>query len=304
MFISLARIIKFSLQDIGRNIWLSLVTIVILVLTLFSVNMLLAVRAISSTAVSTIKQKIDMSIYLKPDAPAERISFLQAKIAEIPYVGEVRFVSKEEALANFTKNYQRDAKISEALRELGGVNPLSPSLVVKPKNLNDFNALIQSLQQTKDPIIEAGDFDNHKEIIDKIDAITKKVSDAGLIVSLLFVVVTLLVIYNTARVAIYTHRNEIAIMRLVGASNWFIRGPFLLSSLIYTLIGMVLLVSIFYVFLNLLQPYLETFFASYNFNIINYFSSNFVLIFGAEFVVAALVNLLAAWWAVGRYTKV
>ena len=82
MFISLARIIKFSLQDIGRNIWLSLVTIVILVLTLFSVNMLLAVRAISSTAVSTIKQKIDMSIYLKPDAPAERISFLQAKIAE------------------------------------------------------------------------------------------------------------------------------------------------------------------------------------------------------------------------------
>jgi cell division transport system permease protein len=304
MFISLARIIKFSLQDIGRNIWLSLVTIVILVLTLFSVNMLLAVRAISSTAVSTIKQKIDMSIYLKPDAPAEWISFLQAKIAEIPYVGEVRFVSKEEALANFTKNYQRDAKISEALRELGGVNPLSPSLVVKPKNLNDFNALIQSLQQTKDPIIEAGDFDNHKEIIDKIDAITKKVSDAGLIVSLLFVVVTLLVIYNTARVAIYTHRNEIAIMRLVGASNWFIRGPFLLSSLIYTLIGMVLLVSIFYVFLNLLQPYLETFFASYNFNIINYFSSNFVLIFGAEFVVAALVNLLAAWWAVGRYTKV
>jgi cell division protein FtsX len=75
MWISFARIIKFSLQDIGRNIWLSLVTIVILVLTLFSVNLLLAVRAISSTAVSTIKEKIDMSIYLKPNAPQDRYSY-------------------------------------------------------------------------------------------------------------------------------------------------------------------------------------------------------------------------------------
>jgi cell division transport system permease protein len=170
--------------------------------------------------------------------------------------------------------------------------------------VTDFNSLIPSLQQIKDPIIEASDFNNHKEIIEKIDAVTKKVSDAGLVVSLIFVIVTLLVIYNTARVAIYTHRNEINIMRLVGASSWFIRGPFLVSSLIYTLIGMIVLVSGFYIFLNLLQPYLETFFASYNFNIINYFTSNFGLIFGAEFVVAALVNLLAAWWAVGRYTKV
>lgn len=298
------RIIKFSLQDIARNVWLSLVTIVILVLTLFSVNLLLAVRAISSTAVATVKQKIDMSIYLKPDASAERINFLQTKIAEIPNVGSVRFVSKEEALKQFTQNYQKDAKISEALRELGGVNPLSPSLVIKPKTVTDFNSLIPSLQQIKDPIIEASDFNNHKEIIEKIDAVTKKVSDAGLVVSLIFVIVTLLVIYNTARVAIYTHRNEINIMRLVGASSWFIRGPFLVSSLIYTLIGMIVLVSGFYIFLNLLQPYLETFFASYNFNIINYFTSNFGLIFGAEFVVAALVNLLAAWWAVGRYTKV
>ena len=304
MWISFARIIKFSLQDIGRNIWLSLVTIVILVLTLFSVNLLLAVRAISSTAVSTIKEKIDMSIYLKPNAPQDRIAFLQAKLSEIPNIAEVRFVSKDEALLNFSKNYQKDSKISEALRELGGTNPLSPSLVIRPNNLTDFNSLIPSLQQVKDPIIESSDFNNHKEIIEKIDAVTKKVSDAGLLVSMIFVVITLLVIYNTARVAIYTHRSEINIMRLVGASNWFIRGPFLVSSLIYTMIGMTALVGIFYLFLNLLQPYLETFFASYNFNIISYFSGNFLAIFGAEFVIAALVNFLAAWWAVGRYTKV
>ncbi len=304
MWISFARVLKFSVQDISRNIWLSLVTIVILVLTLFSVNMLLAVRAISGAAINTIKDKIDMSIYLKPDASPERITFLQSKLAQLPNVKEVRYISKEEALASFSKNYQKDSKISEALRELGGANPLSPSLVVKPKSLADFNSLIPSLQQVSDPIIESSDFNNHKEIIDKIDAVTKKVSDAGLLVSGIFILVTLLVIYNTARVAIYTHRSEINIMRLVGASNWFIRGPFLVSSIIYTIIGMIALVSGFYVFLNLLQPYLETFFASYNFNIITYFSTNFFTIFGFEFIIAALVNFVAAWWAVGKYTNV
>jgi len=302
--VALARVLKFSIQDIGRNIWLSLVTILILVLTLFSVNLVLAVRAISEAAVGTIKDKIDMSLYLKPDASMERINFLKSKLLLIPKVKEVRFVSKEEAMASFTKSYQRDSKINEALRELGGANPLSTSLVVKPESVDDFNSVITELQQVRDPIIESGDFNNHKEMLDKIDLITKKVSDAGLFVSLIFVFITLLVIYNTARVAIYTHRNEIGIMRLVGASNWFIRGPFLVASMIYTIVGMLILVATFYIFLNLLQPYLETFFASYNFNIINYFTQNFGIIFGLEFMVASFVNLLAAYLAVGKYSQV
>lgn len=302
--VSLLRVLKFSFQDIGRNIWLSLVTVLILVLTLFSVNLVLAVRAISEAAVGTIKDKIDMSIYLKPDASQERINFLKNKLQEIPEVKDVRFVSKDEAMTNFAKNYQKDSKIAEALRELGGVNPLSPSLVIRPRSVDDFNSVIATLQQVRDPIIESGDFNNHKEMLDKIDVITKRISDAGLMVSLVFVFITLLVIYNTARVAIYTHRNEIGIMRLVGASNWFIRGPFLVASVIYTVVGMLIMIAVFYVFLNLLHPYLETFFSTYNFNIISYFTNNFGMIFGLEFAVALLVNLLAAYLAVGKYSHV
>ena len=104
--------------------------------------------------------------------------------------------------------------------------------------------------------------------------------------------------------AIYTHRNEIGIMRLVGASNWFIRLPFLVSSLLYTLLAMIIVVIIFYAFLSLLHPYLQTFFMGYNFNILTYFTNNFWNIFGLEFLLATIVNVTASLLAVGKYSKV
>jgi len=112
------------------------------------------------------------------------------------------------------------------------------------------------------------------------------------------------VVYNAVRVEIYTHREEIGIMRLVGASNSFVQMPFFLSSLIYTLIGMVVVILILYPFLSLLQPYLETFFVGYNINIISYFNSNFIKIFGLEFLAVAVINALASWMAVRKYARV
>ncbi|MDD4412656.1 MAG: permease-like cell division protein FtsX [Patescibacteria group bacterium] len=302
-FLSVSRIIKFSFQDIFRNIWLSVVTIMILILTLFSVNLLLAVKAISAAAVDTIKNKIDISLYLKTDAPIEKVTALKTKLLNLPNVGEVIYVSQEEALMKFQEANRKDPKIAQALRELTK-NPLAPSLIIRPKSAEDFEPLIGELNRVDDAIIESRDFDNYKIMLEKIDAITKKVSEAGLLVSAIFILITLMVIYNTSRVAIYTHRNEIGIMRLVGASNTFIKAPFLISSMIYTLFSLTVVVVSFYLFLNLLQPYLETFFSGYNFNILAYFSNNFARIFGFEFFVAAAVNLLASWLAVSKYSNV
>jgi len=134
--------------------------------------------------------------------------------------------------------------------------------------------------------------------------ITERVNQAGFAVSLLFIFITLLVLYNTLRVAIYTHRSEIAIMRLVGASDWFIRAPFIISSLLYTLIGVVISGTVFYLFLNLLQPYLEAFFLNYDFNIIHYFQSNFAQFFILEFAAAAAINIIASLVAVRKYSNI
>jgi cell division transport system permease protein len=301
--IPLLRIFKFSFQDIFRNIWLSLVTVIILILTLFSVNLLLAVKAISSAAVATVKAKVDISLYLRTSAEPDKIMALKARVGSLPGVQDVKYVSQEEALVIFKKNHEADPQIIEALRELDK-NPLTPSLIIKPADADNFNDLINELNKIDDPIIESRNFEDHKIMLAKINTITQRVSDAGFAVSVIFILITLLVIYNTVKVAIYTHRGEIGIMRLVGASNWFIRGPYLASSLIYSVASMLVVVVGFLIFLNLLQPYLETFFLGYNFNILSYFVSNFGGIFGVEFLVALAINSLASLIAVSKYSHV
>lgn len=303
MIISLLRVVKFSLQDIYRNIWLSLVTIIILVLSLFTVNMLLIVKVVGDTAVDAIKEKIDINLFLKTTAEESEILALKAKVSNLNEVKEVTYVSKNEALENFKAKHSDSPEVLEALKVLGG-NPLSPTLVIKPKNLENFDNLINELNTFDDAIIESRNFTNYKVMLEKINGITQKVYDAGLVLSAIFVAITLLVIYNSARVTMYTHRREIMIMRLVGASKKFIQMPYLLSSIIYTMIGVLIIMIIFYLFLHLLQPYLEAFFVGYNVNLVNYFFGNGLMIFGIQFLAAAFINLVASYLAVRKYSRV
>ncbi len=303
MLLSIIRVIKFSFQDVVRNIWLSLVTIIILVLALFTVNMLLVVKVVGNAAVGAVEEKIDINLFLSPDSKEDQIESLKTKIGSLSEVKEVKYISKDEALQQFKKKHEENTDILQALKELGK-NPLASTLVITPKNLSDFDDLANQLYVIEDEIIESRNFSNYKIMIDKIEAITNKVSEAAIFLAIVFIFITILVIYNSVKVAIYTHRKEIAIMRLVGASNWFIQTPYLISSMIYTLVGIILIMIIFLPFLNLLQPYLETFFVNYNVNLINYFYGNAIGIFGIQFVIATLINMLASLLAVRRYSRV
>lgn len=303
MLISTLRVFRFSFQDIYRNIWLSLVTIMILVLSLFTINMLLVVKVIGDTAVEAIREKIDINLFLKTTAEENEILALKAKVSGLSEVKDVVYISKAQALENFKNKHTDNPEVLEALKVLGN-NPLTPTLVIKPKNLESFDNLINKLNSFNDPIIESRNFTNYKLMLEKINSITNKVYDAGLVLSIIFIAITILVIYNSARVAMYTHQREITIMRLVGASKKFIQMPYLLSSIIYTLFSVVIIMGIFYLFLHLLQPYLEAFFVGYNVNLVNYFFKNGLMIFGVQFLVAAIINLLASYLAVRKYSKV
>ena len=300
--LSFYRIVKFSLQDISRNIWLSMVTVIILTLALFSVNMLLVVKIIGSAAVGAVKEKVDISLYVNPDADEKEVLALKAQIANLSDVKEVSYISKEDALEIFKGKNSDNPEVLQALRELGK-NPLTPTLVITPKNVETSDGLIHELNKIQSDIIDSRNFTDHKVLLSKIDSVTDKVTKAGLFLSLVFLLITILVIFNSVRVAIYTHNMEINIMRLVGAPNSFIFWPFLFSGIIYALLGIMVIVFIFYPFLGLLQPYLETFFVGYNINIVDYFNRNFVEIFGLEFAGIALINVVAAWWAVRRYAQ-
>lgn len=300
---SLFHIIKFSFQDIARNVWLTLVTVTILVIALFSINTLLIVRVISDDAVSAVREKINISLYLKADASENEIMALKNKIAASDKVKSVNYISKQNALESFREKYKNNQAVLAALKELGR-NPLSPSLTIVPEDFSQAENLINELRVIDSPIIESRDFSDNSVILDKINNITKRVNEVGLFLISIFILTSLLVVYNAIRVAIYTHRQEIEVMRLVGASNFFIYMPYMVSAFVYALFSVLIVISVFYPFLTLLQPYLEVFFTGYNINLLTYFVDNFALVFGIQFLIVMLINVLASLFAVRRYARV
>lgn len=303
MLLSLIRALKFSLQDISRNVWLSIVTITILLLAMFSINTLILTRAISDNAVRAVKEKVDLSLYLKSEALESEIFELKLKVNASDRVKSVRYISKQEALDSFRERNKNNPEILQALFELGK-NPLSPSLIISPSEVETVPELIEELKSLDSNIIESRDFADNRMILEKIDNITKRIDDIGIFIIAVFIITSLLVIYNSIKVAVYTHKKEIEIMRLVGASNNFIYLPFLLSSIIYTLVASLIIISITFPLLGILQPYLEVFFVDYSINVVSYFVNNFWSIFGWQFLGITLINVLASYLAVKKYAKV
>lgn len=301
--LSFIRIIKFSFQDIIRNGWLSIVTITILCLSLFSINTLSTVSFVSDGAVEAIRDKVDISLYLKADSLEKDIIDLKEELLSNPRIREVTYISKEKALLDFRDKYKNNQEVLLALKEINQ-NPLSPSLVINPSNLGESDFLINELKVLDNPIIESRDFTDNSLVLTKIENITKRINEFGLVIILLFAFISLLVVYNAIRVAIYTHRQEIEIMRLVGASNFFIYMPYLVSSLIYALLSLLIIIVVFFPLLTLLQPYLETFFAGYSVNVLSYYLDNFLSIFGLQFLVVLGINVFASMVAVRRYSKI
>ncbi|MDA3802394.1 MAG: permease-like cell division protein FtsX [Patescibacteria group bacterium] len=300
---SFFRIIKFSFQDLARNAWLSIVTITILLLALFSINTLITVQVVSDSAITAIKDKVDISLYLNSEAPESEILKLKSDLESNSKVKSVNYISKTAALQDFRAKYRNNDPVLSALKELGK-NPLSPSLIILPANIEESSLLINELKVIDSPIIESRDFTDNSSILNKISSITQRINEVGLFIILIFVLTSLLVVYNAIRVAIYTHRQEIEIERLVGASNYFIYMPYIFSSFLYSLISVGIIIAAFFPLLTLIQPYLEVFFTGYSVNILGYFINNFFYIFGLQFLVILFINIVATLIAVRRYANV
>lgn len=298
------RVIKFSIQNFYRNFWLSLVTITIIILTLFSLTSLIVLNAAADHAILTIKNKIDISIYFEPKTEEQQVKLIKQNIEKYEQVKEVKFISAEQALSKFKKNHENDELIQESLTELDE-NPLGPTLTVKAENVNLYPEILNSIRRDKiDELVQDIDYDDHKLVIQKIGDIGQKIRTFGLVVSGFFALIALLVVFNTIRIGIYTHREEIGIMKLVGASNWFIRMPFLLEGALYAFIGSIIFWIIFYLLAGVLQPIFYNFFIDINFNLMSYISSHFIYVFGFELIIIIVLNTISSFIAIGKYLRV
>lgn len=304
MFVSLIRIIKFAFQNFFRNFWLSLITITILVLTLFSINILVLMNFLAATAIESVQEKIDVSVYFYPEVEEESVQNVRSYLVGLSQVKDVKYISEAEALEKFSNIHEDNESIITSLEELEE-NPLGATLVIKTHSPEDYPFVLETLDNPEfTSFIQDKNFDDHKEIISRIDSITDRVRNFGVILSGVFVMIAVLIVANTIRVAIYTHREEIGIMKLVGASNWFVRMPFLLEGVIYAFLATLAIVAIVYPVSLVIEPYVSGFFETESVGMIEYLNANFIWIFVSQFLALTILNIISTGFSLGRYLKV
>ncbi|OIO18511.1 MAG: hypothetical protein COY69_02970 [Candidatus Magasanikbacteria bacterium CG_4_10_14_0_8_um_filter_32_14] len=302
MFSGFFRIIKFSFQEIIRNMSLSVMTVLILILMLLSINTLMVVKVLTDESVAAVKKQIDVSIYFNPEATLDEIQEIRDYVSAFPEVEKETFFNSEEVFANFKKSYANNPDVLSSLDEIG-TNPLGPTLIIKTRDPKDYTKIITALSVPEyENIIEAKTFGDTQTAIDRIHVITTNVQKFTYFLTILFAVIAFIIIFNTIRVAIYTQRTEIGIKRLVGATNWFIQGPYIVESFLFSIISVGLTYLLVDFFLKFLDLYISVIFEKNNL-LSNYLSQNLVSIIGIEFGVVFLLTIVSSGLAMRRYLR-
>lgn len=300
--ISILRVLKFALQDMIRNWSLSVMTVMILVLMLLSVNTLVIMRVLTDEASTAIKDQIDVSVYFNQEATQEDIEEIRKYINSFPEVMETTFSSEEQVLKDFQDKHVNNEEILEALNELGE-NPFGPTIVVKTREPKDYNKIINALAVPEyDTIIEAKTFGDTEKAIQRIDIITSQVERFSMALTILFAVISFIIIFNTIRVSIYTHRIEITIKKLVGASNWFVRGPYIVQSILFSIVSIGITYGLVCVGANFLDPYVSVVFGKYSL-LTDFFKSNIIFLFGIQFVSVLFLTIISSAVAMRKYLR-
>lgn len=304
MLVTPYRVVKFAFQNFFRNAWLSIATVSVLVLTLVSVNMLLVLNVLGKVAITTVRSKIDVSVHFKPDIEDSRVQTVKIFLLSLPEVKDVQYISPGEALQRFNEDYKSDTGVIESLGEVG-TNPFGATLVVQAHRLEDYPKIMGLLD---DPIyaglIEAKDYDDRQAMIARVEAVSKKVEAFGIGVSAVFGLITLLIVWNTIRVSIYTRKEEIGIMRLVGASDGFIRAPFYVEAVIWSVIAFAACAAVVWPAIRFAQPYLQDFFGTGAVDITGFYAANLPAIVALEFGSVAVMGLVTSKMATAKYLKV
>jgi len=302
MTTTLLRIIKYGFQSFWRNGLLSVATIIVMILALMVFEGLIISNVLTKTAVSSLEDKIDISVYFKTNAAEDEILRLKRSLEGVAEVKSVDYISREKALEIFQTKYQSDPTITQALQELGE-NPLQASLNIKAHDPNDYATIAASLTDDSfKNLIEKVTYTQSRLAIERLSKIVDTAEKVGLALTIFLALTAALVTFNTIRLAIYSNREEIGIMRLVGASNVFINGPYIMEAIIFGVLSAILSLIITAPFINLIAPYLQTFIPEMDLK--TYFLSNLFNLFFYQLLFGIALGIVSGSIAIRRYLKI
>lgn len=307
MWTTIRRVIVSGVKNFVRSGTVSFATVLIMTVTLFTIGALIFLSALLNYTLTSIRNKVDINVYFVTTAAPSDIASLQHKLTQLPQVQSVSYTSRAQALIAFRKRHANDQLTLQALNELG-TNPLDATLSIKAKDPSQYANIVNFLNTG--PALSAGgtsiidriNYEQNKTVINRLSLVINTTQKVGTAIVLLFAIASIIISLATVRLAIYTARDEISVMRLVGASNAYIRGPFLVAGVISGLLAAILVLLLLVPATWYVGGLTTTWFGGFNF--FSYYRDNLLMILSIIFGTGILLGGVASFLAIRRYLTV
>jgi len=303
MWTKIKRVFRSGFVGFWRNGVVSAASILTLTVTLTVIGSLLLASAYLNASLETIKNNVDISVSFKTDAPEGEILSLKNTIESLPEVKDIEYISRDQELADFRERHKDNALLVRSLDEVG--NPFGARLNIKAKDPSQYESIARFLGASAEDsslnrdIIDQTTF--KKDIVDRLIGLIGAIKKIGFVISMVLIFMSILVTFNTLSLAIYTSREEISVMKLVGASNNYVSGPFVVEGIIAGIISVFISIGILYPLVLWVKNATEGVYGGIN--MVAYYVDNFIEIFLVLLVAGLLLGVISSFLAIRRYLK-
>lgn len=307
LWTSIKRVLRSGFMNFWRNSVVSVACVFVMTVTLFTIGSVIFVQATLDATLAELRDKVDINVYFATNAAPEEILRVKGLLEALPEVAHVEYVSREQALANFKQRHENDQLTLQALQELNS-NPLGAVLNIRAKETSQYEGIAVFLDKASlregnsAPLIESVNYFQNKTAIDRLSKIIAASERLSVGITFLLIILSVLITFSTIRLTIYTSRDEIAVMRLVGASTFYTRAPFLVEGMISGVFAGVIAIALFYPLTLWLGPITQNFFTALN--VFEYYQAHFGELFVIIMGSGVLLGGLSSYLAVKRYLKV
>jgi len=300
---TLKRIIKAGFINFIRGGLVSWAAVLVVTITLSVITLIILLQAVLYFSLNVIKDKVDVTIYFNVDASEERIMLLKESLLKLPEVADVSYTSADKALKIFRDRHSNDYPTIAALDEIGN-NPLGAYLNVKAKEISQYESIANFMKSDNvlvlgsASIIDKVNYHQNKLVIDRLNTIISGAQKLGFLITLLLIIISIIITFNTIRLTIFIAKEEIGVMRLVGASKMRVRGPFMIEGAIYGIIATIVTLILFLPATVWLGRNMTNFLGL---NIYDYYISNFFQIFAILLLSGIILGIISSFLAIRKY---
>jgi cell division transport system permease protein len=306
-WLTFVRMLRYGVNNISRNAWLTIAATAVMTITLLVVFMTLVARNVLLTTVSDIRNKVDVSIYVKSDTSNEDVQAIKSALQKLPSVNRVTYISPQEGQQIFAQQNKSNPSTLEALNEasqkIPGTFQINPIDINNTSELQHFTETNPIYKKDADPNQEPSFAGDRRDAIEKIGKWVKFAEQAGLIASIIFIAISSLIVFNTIRMAIFNRKDEIQMMKLIGADQSFIRGPFVVEAVVYGVIAALLATTLGIALLYASSAPLLSYGVAVK-NTIDFVSHYIGLVLFGMILAGSIIGVISSLLATRRYLKI